>query len=620
MAVIAGSSVGCGQRPAVKREEASESNWQDWLPSQSSSLAHSKASNEWVTRPSDTIGSDACMECHPKQADAFERTTHAQSMRRIQDEELPLGGDFVDSESQRFYEAEMTDDGMQHSESVFGPDGDLIARNSIDLVYEIGSGTHAHTYLGKRDGYWIESPLTWYQQVEQWGLSPGFDGDDSAMFDRVITTTCVFCHVGEVRADKVRTSQFAITHASIACERCHGSGVQHVAGQKSGEHLSLTEMNIVHPGKIARENRDAICSQCHLQGIVSSSSSDFDRWDFQPGELLSEHVTEFQLDAGEESFRIVGHTEQLQQSECYLQADSLSCVTCHHPHPVSDQTIVFRDVCLECHASPSSCNVALSVRIETQQDECQACHMPKRPTNVTHAALHDHRIAVHDESYLLAELSVPESDSVSISKRPRLVAISQTDHLTETERDRRRLLALHSLASDGGLPETMKDDFKVAQRELVELFKSGVNDASVRTTLANSYFAAGNWATAERLARSVVETELAGSHASIGAVDVLARVALKRQDNEAARATYQELTAMRRVSGDHFMLGVCELNANRIEPAILAFEQALRIDSTLIVAHEYLAQIFQAENRMERSRLHQQAARRLRAISINQQP
>lgn len=617
VAFIASSSVGCGQRPAVEREGASTSNWQDLLSSQATTLHDSEASNEWVTRPTDTIGSDACMECHPKQADAFKQTTHAQSMRRIQREELPLGGDFVDSESRRFYEAEMTDDGMQHRESIFGADGELIARNSIDLVYEIGSGAHAHTYLGKRDGYWIESPLTWYEQANQWGLSPGFDGEDSAMFDRAITTTCVFCHAGEVQADKVQSSQFSITHASIGCERCHGSGAQHVADQRSDQNLSLSELNIVHPGKIARENREAICSQCHLQGIVSSSSSDFDRWDFQPGELLSEHVTEFQLDEGEESFRIVGHTEQLHQSECYLQTEVLSCVTCHHPHPVSDQAVVYRDLCIGCHASSSSCDVPLSVRIETQQDQCQTCHMPKRPTDVTHAALHDHRIAVHDESYLLAELSIPESDSVPKSKKPRLVAISATDHLTKTERDRRRLLAFHSLASSGGLPGSMKDDFKIAQRELVELFKSGVNDASVRTTLANSYFAAGSWATAERLARSVVETEVAGSHASIGAMDVLARVALKRQDNEAARSSYQELTEMRRVSGDHFMLGVCELNANRIEPAIVAFEQALRIDSTLIVAHEYLAQIFQAENRMDRSRLHQQAARRLRGLSQN---
>ncbi|KLU07640.1 hypothetical protein RISK_000317 [Rhodopirellula islandica] len=566
------------------------------------------------------IGSDACIECHPKQAEAFSQTTHAKSARRIQREELPLGSDFVDGKSGRLYEAEMTDEGMRHRESVLGTDGELIAQDSVDLVLELGSGTHAHTYLGKRDGYWIESPLTWYQQTSQWGLSPGFDGEDSAMFDRVVTTTCVFCHVGEVRADKVQPSQFSITHASIACERCHGSGVQHVADQKSDENLSPSEMNIVHPGKIARENRDAICSQCHLQGIVSSSSSDFDRWDFHPGELLSEHVTEFQLDEGEESFRIVGHTEQLHQSECYLQTEVLSCVTCHHPHPVSGEAVAYRDLCIGCHASPASCDVPLSVRIETQQDQCQACHMPKRPTNVTHAALHDHRIAVHDESFLLAELSVPKSASAPASEKPRLVAISATDHLEETERERRRLLAFHSLASSGGLPGSMKDDFKVAQRELVELFKSGVNDASVRTTLANSYFAAGKWSTAENLARSVVESESVGSHTYVGAVDVLARVALRLQDNEAAKSWYRELTQMRRVSGDHFMLGVCELNANRIEPAILAFEQALRIDSTLLVAHEYLAQIFQAENRMDRSRLHQQAARRLRAISLDQQP
>ncbi|TWU16667.1 tetratricopeptide repeat protein [Allorhodopirellula heiligendammensis] len=607
---------GCGPKKLVDRHTSQLFRWQDSLSKSDPKAVAKGNSRDWEILPEGSIGSDACVECHRPQVEAFKRTAHGNSMRRIQPEDLPPPGHFRKGDSSRIYEAEIIATGMQHRESVLSAQGTPLAENSLEVGLEIGSGAHAHTYLGQQDGYWIESPLTWYHESVGWELSPGFDGDDTAMFDRTVTTTCVFCHAGQIRADVARANQFAVSHASISCERCHGSGADHVAAERGDEKIDPMKRTIVHPGEIPRAEREAICSQCHLQGIVSSSSSNFDRWDFRPGKLLSDNVTEYQLRGDQETFRIVGHTEQLHRSECFLQTEELSCVTCHDPHPTTVTAIVYREICLGCHTSPSTkCAVPEIVRIETQHDQCATCHMPKRSTNVTHAALHDHRIAVHDRSYVLAKQSIPPSESSSVADSPQLVAISSTNRLDNTERDRRRLLALHSLATSGDLPKTMEDEYRIAQRELVELFQSGVTDASVRTTLANTYLAAEQWQVAEKLAQSVIRSEPVGSHTYIGAADVLARHALRTQDNQAAISWYHQLTQMRRVSGDHFMLGVCELNANQTQSAILAFEQALRIDATLVIAHEYLAQALRAADEIERCHLHEQVARELRTLA-----
>ena len=110
----------------------------------------------------------------------------------------------------------------------------------------------------------------------------------------------------------------------------------------------------------------------------------------------------------------------------------------------------------------------------------------------------------------------------------------------------------------------------------------------------------------------IAETD-AGQSQYLGAAEVLGQLALRNEDNQAALHWYRQLTKLRRVSADFFMLGLCESNAGNVAAAIAAFEQALRIDPTLVPAHEHLARLLQSRGDAERSESHRQAIRSLQA-------
>ncbi len=515
---------------------------------------------------------------------------------------------------------------MVHREAIIAPDGGTIATDAADPILEIGSGIHAHSYLLRRDGYWIQSPLTWYSDPGSWDLSPGYDPASGATFDRVINTDCVFCHVGQIRIHGNDPQQFEIVEHTIGCERCHGPGDRHVAAQREqarsrdGGAVGIdaaadSRDQIVNPASLSRERSEAICSQCHLQGIVASGPPDSNRWSFRPGEDLGQTVTEFQLRGVDSQFRIVGHTEQLHQSACYQGSKTLTCITCHDPHAPRPTAAAFRQMCLDCHQS-SDCGVPGGDRMEINNDDCNQCHMPIRPTNVTHAALHDHRIAVHERSYQLAELPLPEPLAApGQAVRPDLVPISEQSGLKPPQQQRRRALAVHALLFQGNLPVELSPRVGQAQATLLQLYKDGVRDPNVAVTLAHVYLNSNMLPAARQLARQSVGEQIPGSRAYAGAAEVLAKIALREQDNREALKWFQELTRVRRVSGDHFMLGVCQLNAGNVDEAVSALEQALRIDPALLPAHEDLQRIFAEMGAGPRSRAHGRAVKALRALS-----
>ncbi len=84
----------------------------------------------------------------------------------------------------------------------------------------------------------------------------------------------------------------------------------------------------------------------------------------------------------------------------------MTCVTCHNPHEKVSQAeaaVYYRDRCLQCHddsAASHDCGLSLSVRVESNDNDCAACHMPRGDSEIPHAPTTDHRIAVHrpDES------------------------------------------------------------------------------------------------------------------------------------------------------------------------------------------------------------------------------
>ena len=141
---------------------------------------------------------------------------------------------------------------------------------STPVRYRVGSGHFARSYLcDAGSGFLLESPITWYESAEKWGMTPGFDRAAHRSFSRQILENCLWCHAGQVQTSTESTMRLRVVENAIGCERCHGPGKRHVDSQLAGNTaVDAGEHSIINPRRLPRKLADAICQQCHLQGDI----------------------------------------------------------------------------------------------------------------------------------------------------------------------------------------------------------------------------------------------------------------------------------------------------------------------------------------------------------------
>jgi Flp pilus assembly protein TadD len=278
-------------------------------------------------------------------------------------------------------------------------EGRGVFQQDVEVHYAIGSGTRGYSYITDRDGYLFWAPVSWYSQKQLWDLSPGFDVP--GVTERPITRECLFCHANRAHpmaGYQNRYSRPIFSGHVIGCERCHGPGERHVQ--------SVDPLDIVNP--VARRLpepalRDAICAQCHLEGVARVLRRGRELYDFRPGLPLEGFWSVFfhaEEEAGDRA--AVSHFEQMHQSRCFRASSGqrpLTCLSCHNPHEaVSDAQRVsyYRQRCLECHEK-RGCRLPIEERLSRNRaDSCIACHMPRSgAADVAHTATTDHRIPRH---------------------------------------------------------------------------------------------------------------------------------------------------------------------------------------------------------------------------------
>ncbi|MBV8820656.1 MAG: hypothetical protein JO022_20010 [Acidobacteriaceae bacterium] len=233
------------------------------------------------------------------------------------------------------------------------------------LNYFIGAGVTGRSYLMAVDGFLFQAPISFYSSSSRWDLSPGYEKTNGENLLREVEPSCLNCHASGVRWKSGTVNGYEqppFTEGGVSCERCHGPGDEHVTGIRAGKR--------VIPQPVERES---VCAQCHLPGVVTIGRSVF-VW-----EGLAREST------------VNGHYEQLARSRCALASGGkMWCGSCHDPHA----PVPYNQRCLNCHA-PTSCTAT-----HKATNDCVACHMPRisAPT-VAHATLTDHTIPrrpVHD--------------------------------------------------------------------------------------------------------------------------------------------------------------------------------------------------------------------------------
>jgi Tfp pilus assembly protein PilF len=261
-------------------------------------------------------------------------------------------------------------------------------RGRRHLEYYVGSGAAARSYLLSVDGFLYEAPVAYYSNPASWNSAPGFASFDYPYLTRPILPGCLQCHASGIERIPGTQNAYAsppFREGSVACERCHGPGSDHIAAGKP----------MVNPAKLAAPERDSICEQCHLSGEIRVPKTGNDDQSFSPGGRLTDALTVFVRAGSASPLRVTSHAENLAQSACKrASGEKLWCGTCHDPHSVPDEiekSAYYRGKCLTCHRT-SDCRASLASR-QANGNNCTACHMPRNPpSDIEHVVFTDHSI------------------------------------------------------------------------------------------------------------------------------------------------------------------------------------------------------------------------------------
>ena len=376
-------------------------------------------------------------------------------------------------------------------------------RGSERLAYFLGSGHIGLTYLYEKNGYWLESPVAFYEKLQGYGMKPGAEGMHSMPPALPLNPSCLRCHMGGVAKQVEGTDNLyrglPFAQMGIPCEGCHGDAREHVAtkGQAAA----------VNPVKLAPERRDSTCVVCHLEGDTSVERRGKAVLDYKPGDDIRESITYF-VKAGEMSTkRAVSEIEQFNVSRCKMATGpAMSCMNCHDPHRTVAETEkvgFYRAKCLTCHETQGF----VAAKHAGGSPDCIGCHMPKTASeNIAHVAWTDHRIRRRPDGALPVGL---ERTDVPVELVSVLGGPTQVRDLG---------LAYYNLAVDGMKPARVK-----AKQLLTVAARKDAGDAVVERSLGVLAEMEGNRQEAAGFYRAALAAEPANYAAGMNLGTLLAQ-------------------------------------------------------------------------------------------------
>ena len=550
------------------------------------------------------VGSDKCVDCHQPQSESFSATAHARSLQPIRIEQEPKDAEFVHALSGRTYRIDREGDRMWHRELFLVGNSATVAASEHPVAWRIGSGNHSRSYLIDIKGYLFESPLTWYSSRKMWGMSPGFDHPSHEGFARAAHDGCVECHSGHIESTGQSSHRPQIIEASIGCENCHGPGSLHVEHRtaKSAVHSEFDD-TIVNPRKISRALNEDICARCHLRGAGWAFVRGRDLSEFRPGLPLSDYRVDFVRQQSSGKMEVVGHFEQMHASRCYTQSDSMTCTTCHNPHQspaASEKVQHYRQACIQCHENDSSaCAVPEAKRrLQSPEDDCAGCHMPKSETEIPHFTFTHHRIGINHHS------QESQADAQSVE----LVPFGDVSRLSQLDLQRCLGVALARPEKNMG-PLALEQ----ALKNLIEVESHGMRDAQVLGSLAYAYWTQDN-PKSLKYAEQTLESQGCDAETRINVLIVLGDMRLRQGLFSKAESAFRELTQLRARYSDWQMLGVCLSLQNRPSEAVNSLQRAVELQPGSIDIHSMLADELKKIGSLELSLEHQNIAASLEQV------
>jgi hypothetical protein len=548
------------------------------------------------------IGSEACATCHDRNHKSYLLTPHSRALSDIDPSLEPPDGSFHHAPSGRSYRVYRQDGQLRHEELLKDDAGKEVVRVDLPVRYLVGSGNFCRTYLVEADGFLHESPVTWYTARKAWDMSPGYDAPQHWGFERPVRAGCLVCHAGRVEPGQADT-RVAFHEKAIGCENCHGPGSLHADFHRAKKQLAPggEDLTIVHPGKLPRDLREAVCAACHLSGPASVQIRGRQPDGFRPGMPLADHTVHYRLEDAGHQMTVVGHVEQLRQSACYQKSPEMTCLNCHDPHArekPKDPAAFYRGKCLDCHEQ-HPCSLAPAEREKKAPgDNCATCHMPRSDTDIPHIAFTHHRVGRHG----------PRPPTPAANRVPDLVAVADESRLSPIDRERNLGLAYAEVAGNSEYARYAPAFRERARERLEAVHAAGLRDGPVAVALAVIYWEAGDVLRAAAFAREAVESKDVPPESRAMALVVLANCERERNDHDGAIALLKEATRLRRFADDWRMIGVNHLDLNRPADALPAFERALAIRPYRHTTHLGLAEAYRRLGDSPRANAHLEKA------------
>lgn len=571
---------------------------------------------QYDQKPEGYVGTDACAECHSDRHQSYLLTHHSRSLREVDLTKELAGG----SEQQTLahplskvsYDVFAKDGRLWHRQWRHFSDAprDRLPIGELPVCYVMGSGAFGQGYLLGDGDYLIQSPVTWYAGTDDLGMAPGYDRVDHVGLTRVIAAECMFCHAGLLSQRESNPYHLAIHELSIGCERCHGPGEAHsnlYREIESGTVAATPDIDpqIVNPARLDRRRSESICGQCHLHGDIVVHPPGREIWDFVAGDDLAETRLHYKHDKpGDFKDSFTGHFDQMWQSECYLQSETLTCLSCHDPHrtePIADLVSHRRQQCNKCHSGDDHCGLPLAERVEQADNSCTKCHMPTIETDVPHTSTTSHLIAVYEAG---KPRGIEPAEDAAIRRLQRSPQISDSllnraDSLAgamwafEQAREA-EFKWLESVELDEGLNQILLEnpDDAATHSLLARMNRLRADWLQRDASPADRTRADALWAKVKQNATQALQLDNVSVTSRERALESLSNQQMQAGDFEAAARSLTELAQLRRSAVDWYNLGLCFGKLRRLPEAERALREAIRLDGAYAAPYRSLSILY----------------------------
>ncbi|RBW64426.1 deca-heme c-type cytochrome [Vibrionales bacterium C3R12] len=367
--------------------------------------------------PATYVGSEACIDCHSEEVEAWQGSHHDMAMKHTTDETVL--GDFNDQtvthdkKPNRFFRK-----GDEFWVNIEGPDGQF---KDYKISYTFAFEPLQQYMVEFEDGRVQLIPFAWDSRTEDEGGQRWFHlYPDTTNTDEFYWTNsgqnwnfmCADCHSTnlEKNYDSVsNTYNTTWSEINVGCEACHGPASEHLEqAQLAKDQLTRNKSAKANGGKdvlvsahygfdrdlsksvkewiyqegnstlqpkdIIHTNQVQTCAQCHSRRTQLNETGDHVNGSFFDKYRLSLITPELYHNDGQiyDEDYVYGSFLQSVMAE-----KGVTCTNCHDPH-TAELKIAEEAVCSQCHiASEYTPEKHTFHEANTEASQCTTCHMPE---------------------------------------------------------------------------------------------------------------------------------------------------------------------------------------------------------------------------------------------------